>query len=127
MARWQLTLPQDFVENVEALQKAGTEDVASRSSHNKAAFKKVLDHHGESKDIRKGIEQLKKRVDKHFGDGDDAALSHKLVEAILGKLEDEYINLHKRIMLLLVGPYKDMGLECQFMVSDIRNSFKGKA
>lgn len=87
----------------------------------------MLDHHGESRDIRKGIEQLKKRVDKHFGDGDDAALGHRLVDVILGKLEDEYIALHKRILLLLVGPYKDMGLECQFMVSDVRAAFKGKA
>lgn len=46
---------------------------------------------------------------------------------ILGKLEDEYIALHKRILLLLVGPYKDMGLECQFMVNDVRTAFKGKA
>lgn len=111
------------MENVEALQKAGTEDIVSRSSHNRAAFKKVLDHN-EGKDIRKGIEQLKKRVDKHFGEGDDAMLSQKLVEKILTRLEDEYINLHKRIMLLLVGPYKETGLECSFMVNDVKVAFK---
>jgi hypothetical protein len=95
----------------------------SRGSTNKAAFKKVLDHH-EGKDIRKGIEQLKKRVDKHFGEGDDTVLSQRLVEKILGRLEDEYINLHKGILLLLVGPYKDMGLECSFMVNDVKVAFK---
>ncbi|CCX14306.1 exocyst complex component Sec3-domain-containing protein [Pyronema domesticum] len=113
----------DYVENVEALVKAGTDDIPNRSSTNKAVFKKVLDHH-EGKDIKKGIEALKKRVDKHFGEGDDPALSDKLVVKILTKLEDEYITLHKRIMLLIVGPYKDMGLECSFMVNDVKVAFK---
>lgn len=113
----------DFVENVEALMKNGSDDIASRGSHNKVAFKKLLEHN-DGKDIKKGIDALKKRVDKHFGEVDDGGLSQKLVEHILGKLEDEYITLHKRIMLLLVGPYKDTGLECPFMVNDVKVGFK---
>jgi uncharacterized protein YaaN involved in tellurite resistance len=112
----------DFIENVEALVKAGTEDIPSRSTHNKAVFKKVLEHN-DGKDIRKGIEALKKRVDKHFGD-DHRDRDAPVVEKILSRLEDEYINVHKRIMLLLVGPYKECGLECSFMVNDVKVGFK---
>ena len=86
-------------------------------------FKKQLEHN-DGKDIRKGIEALKKRVDKHFADGDDAVLSYRLVDTILNRLEGEYVSLHKRIMLLLVGPYKECGLECGFLVSDVRAGFK---
>jgi hypothetical protein len=121
----------DFVENAEAIVKAGgttmsitSEDIPSRSAHSKAAFKKVLENN-DGKDIRKGIEALKKRVDKHFGDdhrGGDAPV----IEKILSRLEDEYINVHKRIMLLLVGPYKECGLECSFMVNDVKVGFKNK-
>lgn len=115
----------DFIENVEALVKSGAtgEDIANRGAHNKAAFKKVLEHN-DGKDIRKGIEALKKRVDKHFGDdhrGGDAPV----IEKILSRLEDEYINVHKRIMLLLVGPYKECSLECSFMVNDVKVGFRG--
>lgn len=63
-------------------------------------------------------------MDKHFGDGDESALSQKLVDKILLRLEDEFINVHKRIMLLLVGPYKDSGLECEFKVNDVKVAFK---
>ncbi|KAI5777491.1 exocyst complex component Sec3-domain-containing protein [Geopyxis carbonaria] len=119
----------DFIESVELLLKtdpASAADIPSKPSHSKAIFKKHLANH-DGKEVRKGIEQLKKRVDKHFGEGhhhDDVALSARLVEKILGRLEDEYVGLHKRILLLLVGPYKDCGLECEFMVQDVRIAFK---
>lgn len=111
------------MESVEVLQRAGADDISSRHSHNKHAFKKVLGHH-DSKEIRRGIETLRKRVDKHFADSDDAALCAKLLEKLSSCLEKEYIEAHRRVQKLLLTVYKDSGLEMEFLVADIIAAFK---
>lgn len=98
-------------------------DIISRSSQSKQVFKKVLQNH-DGKEIKKGIEALKKRVDKHFGDGDDQVLAQRLVDRILERLQDDYIQTHKRVQMLLLTVYKDQGLEMQFMVQDVNTAFR---
>jgi hypothetical protein len=118
-----LEIVKDFVEGVEVLQRAGADDIASRQSHNKQTFKKVLGHH-DNKEIKRGIETLRKRVDKHFGDSDDPALCAKLLEKLFTSLEKEYIETHRRVQKLMLTAYKDSGLEIEFLVADITGAFK---
>ncbi|KAL7269834.1 hypothetical protein RUND412_007483 [Rhizina undulata] len=115
----------DFVEGVEMLAKSGgaQEDISQRQSHSKMTFRKVLGNY-DAKEIKRGIETLRKRVDKHFGDSDDPALCAKLLEKIFERLETEYIQTHKRVQLLLVTVYKEQGLELEFTINDINGAFR---
>ena len=105
----------DFVTHVEGLLEKGEQPEVS---HQRSAFKKVLKDH-DGKEIKRGIDQLRKRVEKHFeGEGEVA-------DKVEGVLEEEFIKLHKRVQLLLVKPpYKDTGLEVEFLVGDVRAGFK---
>ncbi|KAI5841518.1 exocyst complex component Sec3-domain-containing protein [Morchella snyderi] len=113
----------DFIEGVEVLQRSGTEDISTRHSHSKSVYKKILGNH-DGKEIKRGIETLRKRVDKHFGDSDDPALCARLLEKIFDRLEAEYIDTHKRAQKLLLTVYKDQGLELEFMVQDVQTAFR---
>ncbi|CUS08777.1 unnamed protein product [Tuber aestivum] len=112
----------DYVEGVEVLQRSGADDIPSRQSHSRQVFKKVLAHH-DGKEIRRGIETLRKRVDKHFSTdgGDDDAV---LVERILAALEKEFIEVHRRTQILVQTVYKESGLEMEFLVADVVGGFK---
>lgn len=61
----------EYLENIEAQLAAGKNPgaVAAQPSNAKAMFNKVLSGY-DGKEVRKGIETLRKRVEKHFG-GDD--------------------------------------------------------
>ncbi|CAZ80794.1 unnamed protein product [Tuber melanosporum] len=112
----------DFVESVEVIQRNGADDIPSRQSHSRQVFKKALTHH-DGKEIRRGIETLRKRVDKHFAadGGDDDAV---LVDRILAALEKEFIDVHRRTQILTQTVYKEAGLEMEFLVADVVGGFK---
>lgn len=81
----------DFTQSVENLLAAGGNpaDVAARASHSRMVAKKVLSSY-DNKEVRRGIEMLKKRVEKHFGDADDPGLSRSLVLKVLRECENRY-------------------------------------
>ncbi|RMZ77072.1 hypothetical protein DV738_g4588, partial [Chaetothyriales sp. CBS 135597] len=67
----------DFIESTEALMKV-TEptayaSIASKPSHSRSTAKKLLAAY-DSKEVRKGAETLKRRIEKHFGDVDDGTI-----------------------------------------------------
>ncbi|KAJ4418941.1 GTP-Rho binding exocyst subunit [Neurospora sp. IMI 360204] len=63
----------EYLENVEAQLAAGKNPgaVAAQASNAKSTFNKLLSGY-DGKEVRKGIETLRKRVEKHFGGDDDA-------------------------------------------------------
>ncbi|KAK8437301.1 exocyst complex component Sec3-domain-containing protein [Phyllosticta citricarpa] len=63
--------------------------LAGRPSHSRSVWKKMVASY-DSKEIRKGIEALRKRVEKHFGDADDLGISRGLVTKVLGECEKKY-------------------------------------
>ncbi|KAL8393976.1 hypothetical protein RB595_003662 [Gaeumannomyces hyphopodioides] len=62
----------EHLENVEAQLANGKAPgaVAGQASNSKGMFNKVLGNY-DAKEVRKGLEALRKRVEKHFGDSDD--------------------------------------------------------
>ncbi|KAL8869227.1 MAG: hypothetical protein Q9174_004428, partial [Haloplaca sp. 1 TL-2023] len=60
--------------------------IATRPSHGRGVAKKILQSY-ECREVRKGIETLKKRVEKHFGEADEVELSRGLVAKVLGGCE----------------------------------------
>ncbi|KAF2258030.1 hypothetical protein CC78DRAFT_622152 [Lojkania enalia] len=88
----------EFIESTENLlsqPSSSPQSVAGRSSHSRSVFKKLLNNN-DSKEIRKGIEALKKRVDKHFGDADDPSISRDLVFKVLKECEKKYGDIYNR-------------------------------
>lgn len=63
----------DYVQGAQAFQKKGSnEPLSKHHNYNRSALKKVLASY-DSKEIRKGVEVLRKRVEKHFAGGEDEA------------------------------------------------------
>ena len=96
-------------------------NLSSTSTYNKSALRKVLKEYN-SKDIRKNIEGMHKRVEKHFADsadGGDAVFSH-----VWQACEDELLSLTDKITRLISQYYSDSGVALEFSKSDIESAFK---
>lgn len=96
----------DYLENMEAQIQAGKApaSIAGQSSNNRGVFNKVLGNH-DAKEVRKGIEALRKRVEKHFGDADDPGLSRDLVTKVTRECEAFYGEVGERIGRLTTDVY----------------------
>ncbi|QDS75150.1 hypothetical protein FKW77_008088 [Venturia effusa] len=70
--------------------------IATKSSTSTSAFRKLVQS-TDQKELRKGIEALKKRVEKHFGDADDLNLSRHLVGKVLKHCEGTYVTIFQQV------------------------------
>jgi exocyst complex component 1 len=121
----------DFVEGSEKLlQTQAPIDVASNSSYNKGSLKKVIKDNT-SKDIRRNIDALFKRVEKHFGEGDEAqgggsssgvAMPGTVLFVVWKACEDEMINISQKFFKFISTCHKDSNPE--YSIGDIEASFK---
>lgn len=115
----------DFLESTEALMKS-TENyasIANRPSHSRSSVKKVLSTY-DGKEIRKGIETLKKRVEKHFTDADDPSNSSKtLIPRVLDECNTRYTLAHDRMKMVIEKVY-DSTLEIDWRKEDAAVMFK---
>ena len=98
--------------------------IAARASHSKLTFKRLLATY-DSKEIRRGIETLKKRVEKHFGDADDLNLSRALVTKVLEACEKYYENVEKRVATISTDIY-DGETAIEWTRADVNNSFRSR-
>ena len=57
----------------------------------------------DSREVRKGIDTLKKRIDKHFGDVDDPANnSRSLITRVLEECAARYAHAHDRMKAIVI-------------------------
>lgn len=96
--------------------------VAAKASHSRAIFKKVLSAH-DGREVRHGIEALKKRVEKHFGNADDPGLSRNLVVKVLRECEDRYIDILERTLAIVRDVYEGQ-LEVEFKKEELVSAFR---
>lgn len=96
----------DHLENIEAQIQTGKSPtaIARQPSNSQAVFAKVLSVY-DAKDLRKGIDALRKRVEKHFGDADEPALSRGLVAKVLTECENFYGKVETRIGSVTTNVY----------------------
>lgn len=115
----------EFIDAAEGLMAGGGNpaDIASRPSHSRSVAKKVLAMY-DSKEIRRGIELLKKRVDKHFGDADDPGLSRSLVLKVLRACERRYEEAYDRTRHVLDAVYEGQ-LDLEWRKEDVIAMFNG--
>lgn len=115
----------DFLESAESLLVNSTSPatgIAARTSHSRSTFRKLLSQY-DGREIRRGIETLKKRVEKHFGDADEAELSRGLVSKVLKACEGVYLGLGDRANKL-VGEVYEGGLEVEWRREDVMGGFR---
>ncbi|KAL1888104.1 hypothetical protein Sste5346_009791 [Sporothrix stenoceras] len=109
----------EHLENVEAQLASGrsASAVANQPSNSKTMFNKVLGSY-DAKEVRKGIETLRKRVEKHFSSADDeqastlATLSssspttnNSLVNYVVRECEAFYTDVENRIGSITTNVY----------------------
>ena len=117
----------DFIESAETqLANLGENQsptiIATRASHSRSVCKKVLAAY-DGREIRKGIETLKKRVEKHFGEADEVELSRGLVMRVVRECEGRYLGLGERVRGVVRGVYEG-GLEVEWRDEDVVAAFR---
>jgi exocyst complex component 1 len=118
----------DFLESTESLllnAPAGGSDpsaIALRASHSRSTFKKLLGAH-DAREMRRGVETLRKRVEKHFGDADEAELSRALVAKVLRQCEAFYVGVRERLGRVITDVY-DESVELDWKREDVITVFR---
>ncbi|RVX70839.1 hypothetical protein B0A52_05995 [Exophiala mesophila] len=117
----------DFLESTEALMKATDSyaTIANKPSHSRSSAKKILAAY-DGKEMRKGIETLKKRVEKHFTDAEDLsshAGSKVLIARVLEECNTRYSHAWDRMKLIIERVYES-SLEIDWKKEDATAMFK---
>ena len=116
----------DYLESTESLVRSNPNApavIATRASHSRSTFKKILSNY-DAKEIRRGIETLKKRVEKHFGEGDDTAgLSRELVIKVCKECEAKYLEVGDRVHRVVKEVYEG-SLEVEWRREDVVAAFR---
>jgi len=115
----------DFIESTEAMMKTSDSHhgIASKPSHSRHACKKVIKSYDGS-EIRKGIETLKKRVEKHFGDVDDpSTMSKSLIARVFEECNLRYEHAYDRMKMIIDKVY-DGSLEIDWKKEDVNGMFR---
>lgn len=96
----------EYLENIETQLASGKSAaiIAAQPSNAKGTFNKILSGY-DGREVRKGVESLRKRVEKHFGDADDPSLSRSLVNRVLRECEKFYGEIEVRISTITTTVY----------------------
>lgn len=117
----------DFLESTESLMLSRQPGdsfmkISNMPSHSKSTFRKILAGY-DSKEIRKGIETLKRRVEKHYGDADDPGLSRDLVAKVIVNCERYYEKVEDRILTISRDVY-DGEVIAEWNRTDVTQAFR---
>lgn len=116
----------DFLESTESLMRNTTgppTSIAGRASHSRSTFKKTLSAY-DAKEIKRGIETLRKRVEKHFGEGDDTpGLSRDLITKVCKECEGRYLEVGERVNKIVREVYEG-SLEVEWRREDVISAFR---
>ncbi|KDQ19898.1 hypothetical protein BOTBODRAFT_27319 [Botryobasidium botryosum FD-172 SS1] len=124
----------DYFDGVERLLQAMTPaDVANNSSYNKLALKRVVKEYN-TKDLRRSIDVLYKRVEKHFsqvadgagggGPGEDPLAAGSVIADVWKACEEELVRSTERFTRLIARCYPESGVSLEYTVGDVETCFK---
>ncbi|KAJ3078629.1 Exocyst complex component 1, partial [Rhizoclosmatium hyalinum] len=106
----------EFFENVENLLKSNAPEEVSFHLH-KVTLRDVLKKYP-GKEIKKGLEQLYKRVEKSFTDEDGS-----LLQVVWRGIQEAFAKSLKRYEELIALCYPDTGLRVEFTMDDLLGYF----
>ena len=122
----------DFFDGVnKLLQTTPASEVSLHANFSKSALKKVLKDFG-AKDMRKAIEAMSKRVDKHFLSDDDpsaanagdAAAAQQLAQTVWREVTSELKREVERASGIIKMSYGDSGLTLEYGTGDVEAACK---
>ncbi|ORX34673.1 exocyst complex component Sec3-domain-containing protein [Kockovaella imperatae] len=126
MLRRQFGKLMEFFDGVDRqLKSTPASEVSMHNAYNKSALKKALKDSGSSKDLRKSIEALSKRVDKHFADDDSAGSSHSdastqsLIQAVWKEITAGLVTEVNRASRIIKSSYGDSGQGLEYGPGDV--------
>lgn len=124
---------QDYFEGIERLLKMTAPlDIPSNSSYSKSALRKVVKEYN-SKDIRKQIDALFKRVEKHFTEASDAKATAEessgippgtVMVGVWKACEDEVLRITELFNKRIAQCYPDTGVTLEYTAGDVESAFK---
>ncbi len=122
----------DYFEGVERLLKTtAPTEVSKNSTYNRSALKRVIKEYN-AKDVRKHIDTLFKRVEKHFSEAVENTTNHPSIgvppgTALAGvwkACEEEVMRITELFGKRISQCYADAGLSLEYSAADIEGSFK---
>lgn len=120
---------QDFFEGLDRVAKeSNAGEITSNSNFTKASLRKILKDYN-LKDIRKCVDVLSKRVEKHFTDGEKAdesnsAISGKVLLEVWKACEGEFVTLTETWTSRISQWYSDSGITLEFTRIDVEAAFR---
>lgn len=101
--------------------------IASRPSTSRKAARNIFSQH-DSKEIRRGIDTLRKRIEKHFGDADEEMLSRNLVSFVCKECERGYERILEQAEHIIKEVYPNIegekAVEVEFSRADVQAGFR---
>lgn len=92
---------------------------AAHASHSRSVFKKIVAAN-DAKEVRRGIDTLRRRVEKHFAEADAPA---KLMAVVLDECERKYVDAHARLERAAARVYEG-SVELEFGRQDVTQAFR---
>jgi hypothetical protein len=100
--------------------------VTSRPTYSRKAARNILSQY-DSKEVRRGVDQLRARIEKHFGHGDDEVKSRELVTLVCKECERAYERTLGRIEEIIRDLYPpaegEKAVEAGFSKGDVQAGF----
>ncbi|KAK7064364.1 Sec3-PIP2-bind domain-containing protein [Favolaschia claudopus] len=122
----------DYFDGVERLLKnTAPSEVSTNSNYNKSALKKVVKEYN-SKDIRKHVDALFKRVEKHFTEASEKTTtednggiaSGTVMVGVWKACEEELLRLTDQTTKRISQCYADSGVSLEYTAADVEGAFR---
>ncbi|KAJ1301562.1 hypothetical protein OPQ81_008810 [Rhizoctonia solani] len=121
----------DYFDGVERLlQTTAPSEVPNNNSFSRSALKKVVKEY-DSKDMRKNIDSLYKRVEKHFDADEGSALppgqsgaAAPVLVGVWNACEEQLLQLTEKWTKLIGQCYSDSGVSLEYTTGDVKTAFR---
>lgn len=117
----------DSIDSVKASHPNNPASVTSRPSFSRKSARNVLSQY-DTKEVRRGIDQLRARIEKHFGVGDDEAICRALVALVGKECEKAYETTITRVEDIIRELYPNVegekSVELEFSRADVQAGFR---
>ncbi|KAF8755980.1 Exocyst complex component SEC3 N-terminal PIP2 binding PH [Rhizoctonia solani] len=121
----------DYFDGVERLlQTTAPSEISNNSNFSRSALKKVVKEY-DSKDMRKNVDGLYKRVEKHFDaeEGSTIPAGHNgaaapVLVGVWNACEEQLLRLTDRWIRLIGQCYPDSGVSLEYTTGDVRAAFR---
>ncbi|KAF2675471.1 hypothetical protein BT63DRAFT_436359 [Microthyrium microscopicum] len=119
----------DFMESLNhAIEAKGAHtslsNLASNPTFSPSTFKKLVSAY-DARELRRGVDALRKRVEKHFGDADEQEISRNLVVKVLGACEERFAREIEKVQTQPKPVYGDDFVSVPASRDEIAKWFKG--